>query len=183
MIARRVERASAPMVAGALTVAALWVAVLVQLLCAAQARHALGFPFAGVSPRLTTAVSIFANNARLLLAVFAAILVAQSPWLAGRGGTRGPLGTVLLAAVDSVLALETALNVALVGAAVGAYGRPMIIAVLPHGPVELAAYARALALYLRARRAPLARRRVAAVAATSAATLALAALLETFVAL
>ena len=49
-----------------------------------------------------------------------------------------------------------AANVALVGAALGAYGTRMALAMLPHGPLELAAFATALALYLDARRGPLA---------------------------
>ena len=39
-----------------------------------------------------------------------------------------------------------------VGAAIGAYGTRMVGAMLPHGPVELAAYSLALALYLHGRR-------------------------------
>ena len=104
----------------------------------------------GVPARLDTAVSIFTGNARLLAAVFAAILVAQSPWLAGREARRGPVMSALAAAVDAVLALAVAANVALVGGALGAYGERMALAMLPHGPLEMAAYALALALYLRA---------------------------------
>ena len=71
-------------------------------------------------------MSIFAGNARLLAAVLAAILVAQSPWLAGRDAARGPVDERrCTAAVDSVLALAVAVNVALVGAALGAYGTRM----------------------------------------------------------
>ena len=44
-----------------------------------------------------------------------------------------------------------AANVLVVGAALGAYGERMVRAMLPHGPVELAAYALALALYLQGR--------------------------------
>ena len=43
-------------------------------------------------------------------------------------------------------------NVLVVGAGLGAYGARMVRAELPHGPVELAAYALALGLYLQGRR-------------------------------
>ena len=177
-----VERRAALAVAAGLTAAALWIAAVVHVACAAQARKLLGFPFTGVPARPAIALSIFASNARLLGAVFAAVLVAQAPWLTGRAGARGPIAAMLLAAVDMLLLLEVAFNTALVGAALGAYGQRMVVAVLPHGPIEVAAYALALTLYLRARRTSLALRHVTAVAAICVAALALAALLETFAA-
>ena len=67
-----------------------------------------------------------------------------------------------------------------VGAAVGGYGTRMVRAMLPHGPVEVAAYALALALYLLGRSRPLPTARLAGTIATSVALLAVAALLETF---
>ena len=57
----------------------------------------------------------------------------------------------------------------------------MARAELPHGPVELAAYALALALYLQGRRRALPRSHLARVVAVSVALLAIAAGLETFV--
>jgi Stage II sporulation protein M len=174
------ERRSALAVAAALSLAAMAVAATVRAGWPAETRRLLGFGFTGVPARFDTAVAIFAGNARLLAAIFAAILVAQSPWLAGREARRGPLLSVLTAAVDTVLTLSVAVNVALVGAALGAYGQRMVVAVLPHGPLELAAYALALAVYLRARREPIAARHVIAVAALCLGGLAVAALLETF---
>ena len=174
------ERRDAVAVAGGLTAATAAVAAIVRLGWPAEARRLLDFGFTGVPARLDTAVSIFTGNARLLAAVFAAILVAQSPWLAGRDATRGTALSALTAAVDTLLALSVAVNVALVGSALGAYGNRMAVAMLPHGPIELAAYALALALYLRARRGPLAARHVFAVGVVCLGGLALAALLETF---
>ena len=175
------DRSQALAVAGGLSVATVAVAVVVRIGWATEARRLLGFSFTGVPAQLDTAVSIFAGNARLLAAVFGAILVAQSPWLAGRDARRGPAMSALTAGVDTVLALAVAVNVALVGGALGAYGQRMAVAMLPHGPLELAAYALALAVYLQARRGPLVVRRVFAVDAVSMGGLALAALLETFV--
>ena len=68
-----------------------------------------------------------------------------------------------------------------IGASLGAYGTRMVRAALPHGPVELAAYSLALALYLQGRDRPLPGRLIVAVVALSVATLALAAILETYV--
>jgi hypothetical protein len=59
----------------------------------------------------------------------------------------------------------------------------MAIAMLPHGPLELAAYSMALALYLRARRGPLPVRHVLATAGVCLIGLLTAAVLETYVAL
>jgi hypothetical protein len=65
----------------------------------------------------------------------------------------------------------------------GAYGSRMGVAMLPHGPLELAAYALALALYLHARRGPLTVGRVGATATACLTLLAVGSMLETFVAL
>jgi Stage II sporulation protein M len=169
-------------VAAALTAATLVVAVAVRIGCAADARARLAFPFGGVPARAATAVSIFVNNAIVLGAIFAAAAIVQSPWIVRADPVRARVAVVVLVAVDTVLALEVTLNVVLVGAAFGAYGTRMAVAVLPHGPLELAAFARGLALYVNARRAPLATRHAVGVAAGCLAALALAAMLETFAA-
>ena len=181
------ERRAALAVAAAVTATTLCVAAVVRIGWAADTRSLLEFEFAGVPARASTAAEILANNARLLAAVFAAILIAQSPWLGGARAAaradRGPFERLMLAAVDAALALGVLVNTALVGAALGAYGARMAVAMLPHGPVELAAYALALALYLHARRHALSVRRVAATAAACLSLLAVGAVLETFVAL
>jgi hypothetical protein len=168
-------------VAAGLAAATVTVAVIVRVGFAGEVRQALGFPFAGIPARPETAATILANNARLLAAVFAAVLIAQSPWLAGPNGRRGLLGSALLACVDTVLVLAVATNALVVGAALGAYGSQMFAAVLPHGPLELAAFAAALALHLQAHRRRLAAHAVLGTAATCLALLALAAALETYV--
>ena len=80
-----------------------------------------------------------------------------------------------------MLAGGVAANVIVIGASFGAYGTRMVRAALPHGPVELAAYSLALALYIQGRRRQLPVRHILAVAALSTSALAAAALLETFV--
>jgi hypothetical protein len=170
----------AAVIAMAATVAALAVAIVIRVGWAPAARRTLGFAFAGVPARVGTAASILAANGRLLLAVLAAVLVAQSPWLPGLGARPGPVTIVLRTAIDVVLVLAVAANVGLVGAALGAYGMRMLVAMLPHGPLELAAFATALALYRDARRGPLPLRRVLTVAGGCLAALSVAALMETF---
>ena len=62
-----------------------------------------------------------------------------------------------------LLGAAVAANVIVIGASFGAYGTRMLRAALPHGPVELAAYSLALALYLQGRRRPLPARHMLAV--------------------
>jgi len=182
MNALRTERRATLALAGGLSAAAGAIAAVVHLACAAPARGLLGFGFAGLAARPSTAESIFAHNTRMLSVVFAAILVARTPWATSHDGARGMAATLVLSALDTLLALQVAFNTALIGAALGAYGTRMVGAVLPHGPVELAAYSLALALYLRARRTPVALRHVATTAVVCLGALALAALLETYAA-
>jgi len=182
MTSARTDARLVTAVAAALTAGVVVVALLVRHTYAAPARLALAFGFAGVEPRVQSALSIFAANARLLAAAIAAAAVTQLPWCARRSGQRAAIGTLLIAALDALLALEVAFNVVLVGAALGAYGHRMIAAVLPHGPFELTAFASALALYLRGRRAAITRGRIATTAAGGLTVLALAAVLETYAA-
>jgi uncharacterized membrane protein SpoIIM required for sporulation len=89
----------------------------------------------------------------------------------------------VVAFADALLGLLVAFNAIVVGAALGAHGTRMLTAILPHGPVELAAFTLALALYVRARESRIPARRVAAIAVACVSGLALAAVLETFAAL
>jgi hypothetical protein len=157
------------------------VAVAVRLAAAEPTRRLLEFPFAGLAARPETALSILATNLRLLLATLAAAVIVQSPWCAPRAGRRSPLGLLVVSTLDTLVALQTALNTIVVGAALGAYGARMATAVLPHGPFELAAFALALTQYLRARQHPLAPRRLVAIAAGCVVLLVIAAALETYV--
>jgi hypothetical protein len=167
------ERRTALTLALGMAAATMAVAVVVHLALAAEVRQRLGFRFAGVPAKPDAALSIFAANARLLAVVFAAIALTQVQW-------SERAGALLLAVTDTVLALEVALNAIVIGAALGAYDTRMLAAVLPHGPIELAVFSLALAVYLRGRRFHLPVRRVARVGAVCVSGLALAATLETF---
>ena len=167
-------------VAGALTIAACVVAVVVNVALAAAARRWLAFPFARIPARPGEAVAIFRHNIRALSAVGGLLLVVQSRYWPGRkNGAR--LHRAIRRGGEALLGATVCANVIVVGASLGAYGTRMVRAVLPHGPVELGAYALALALYLEARDRPLPVGHALAVLALSISLLALAAVLETFV--
>jgi len=168
----------AGIVAAALTAAALLTAVVVRLALAAQARRWLGYRFPGVPAHLSTTVWILAHNARGLAGVLGLLTVAQ---LAARSPGPARAQLVLRSAGEVVIAGAITANLLVIGAAIGGYGTRMLVAMLPHGPVELAAYSLALALYLIGRRRALPAARVAVVACASVALLALAAALETWV--
>ena len=129
------------------------IALATRAALAAQARSWLHYTFAGVPARPQTAVGIFANNTRELMAVFGLLLIAQ---LAVRRDGR-PTRAQLLLRTGGELILSGAIvaNMLVVGAAIGGYGTRMVRAMLPHGPVEVAAYALALALYVQGRSRPL----------------------------
>jgi hypothetical protein len=157
------------------------VAATVAMVDAEGARAWLGFTFPGLDPRAGEALSILANNLRLLVAILVACAVAQ---LARDESAATPVGRatrVVVLLCDAVVVTAAAVHALLVGAGVGAYGGRMIDALLPHGPVELAAYSLALALYGAARRERLSASRWAAAALGSALGLGLAAVLEVFV--
>lgn len=157
----------------------LLVAGVVAASLAAGARAWLGYRFPGLPARSNVAVGIFAHNCRAILGVFGLLLVAQ---LAARRSERpGRAQRLILAAGELILAGVIVANVLVVGAGLGAYGERMARAELPHGPIELAAYALALALYLQGRKRILPADHLTKVVAASVALLALAATLETFV--
>ncbi len=166
-------------VAGLLLSVTIVIAGATWLLAAAPTRRWLQFPFRGVPARAGEAVAIFTHNGRVLAGVLGLLLIAQlalrNPeahcWLQR---TLRKLGEALLAGLVAV-------NVLWVGASVGAYGIRMVRAMLPHGPVELAAYALPLALYLRGRQRILPTRELVTVGATCVLLLAAAAVLETFI--
>ena len=167
-------------ISGGLTLAVCVIALIVGLTCAASARGWLGYSFAGISAGPGEAARIFLHNLRALVAVGGLLAVAQSPYWAGKPQA-GPIHSGVQRAGEALLATAVAANVTLVGVSLGAYGIRMLHAALPHGPVELAAYALTLALYLEGRHKPLPPRHTLATAALATSTLALAAALETFV--
>jgi hypothetical protein len=157
----------------------LLVAAIVHFALAGRVRVWLGYRFPGLPARSNVAVGIFAHNIRAILGVFGLLLVAQLAARRSEGPARAQ--RLILAAGEMILTGMIVANVLVVGAGLGAYGARMARAELPHGPVELAAYALALALYLQSRKRILPAGHLTRVAAASVALLALAATLETFV--
>ena len=155
------------------------IAIIVRVVAAGRAREWLGFPFTGVPATPPEAGRIFAHNAGAMLGAFGLLLIAQV-------AARRPHGPATVqrwirAAGELLLAGVIAANLAVVGAALGAYGTRMVRAVLPHGPVELAAFALAIALYLQGRHRAIAARHLIATGAASLGLLAAAAVLEALV--
>jgi Stage II sporulation protein M len=161
------------------TAGSMLVAGAVHVAIGAPVRERLGYTFRGVPARPDVAIGIFAHNLRAMLGVFGLLLVAQITERTAGDPGRAQRATVM--AGELILAGVVSANVLVVGAAVGAYGRRMVLATLPHGPIELAAYSLAPGLYLQGRRRALPGAHVAKVAALSVALLAFAAALETFV--
>jgi hypothetical protein len=168
-------------VAATLTIACGVIVLVVHLWFAAAARRWLAFPFAGIPARPSTAAIIFSHNLRALAAVCGLLLIAQSAYWSAAGAEPGQAHRMLRGLGEALLGAGVAANLVVIGASFGAYGTRMVRAAVPHGPVELAAYSLALALYVHGRRRRLPPRSVAAVLGLSVLALALAALLETYV--
>jgi hypothetical protein len=149
----------------ALTVAA---AVLVLLApgAGAYARNMLGFTLAPQRVDLPDAIRVWLTNARFIA------LLTTTALLACRH-------RALRFVCDVVVGWAICSNVALVGIALGAYGA-RAPRWLVHVPLEWAAIAAALALYLRARRRAPNAHELALTLLTAGAVLVAAALLETF---
>jgi hypothetical protein len=173
---RQISRRAA-LAAGALTTAAAGLAAVVHLVAVDAAREALGFTFPGVPDRPTEAIAILANTARHAAIIIVAAALRGLPSVEARDTPPWMLAAGFL---DATVALLCLTNVAVVGGALGAHGSRMARALLPHGPIELAAFALPLGLYLEARRRPIGWRSTAWTAASSLALLAVAAVAETY---
>lgn len=166
-------------------VVAAAIAIVVHIAFAARVRDMLDFTFPGIDAGPGVAWSIFATNLRKLAGILGLVLVLQAPWLAGNRHPedRPSWHPVLTRLCDCAVAGALGLTFLVVAAGVGAYGIRMVRAILPHGPIELLAFAAALALYRNARCCAIPPRRFGALAAICVLTLALAALVETYITL
>jgi hypothetical protein len=168
-------------IAGALTLAVLAIGLAVDIAAIAPARRLLAFQFRGVPAEPAVAATVFVQNLHALLAIAGALLVAQMPYLVDRAADAGRTQRMLRVVCEVALAGAVAANVMVIGVSFGAYGSRMARAALPHGPIELAAYSLALALYVQGRHRVLPARHIFIVIALSTCLLAAAAVLETFV--
>jgi hypothetical protein len=151
--------------AGRVTAAGAALAAIAALIVvAAGAGHALRgwYRLHPSSPSSVTAAHVFSNNAKVCgLALLVAVYLRFWPrvrWVS-----------------DPVLALLLAVNAVLVGAALGAYGAPLLRLIAAHATLELLA---AGAGYLRARRETVPLASLAWCAVTTAGLLLAAAILE-----
>lgn len=158
-----------PLLAGAV----LLTAVLVRLWWAPEARALLGWTFPGIAHTTSAWVTILLANLRVAGGVLAAALVLDQAQRNGRR-TRG-----LRCLLDALIALGTFRTALLIALALGAYGERMIRALLPHGPVELLAFALLASLYARARHAPVSREVAVRRSLSAVGLLLVAATLET----
>lgn len=131
----------------------LVVALACRLFFAEAARRELAFTFDPAAASLGVAWQTLSTNLQLATVCFVCALVVSHLWCALDRGSRR---IKLLYAATRVLfelwlGLVYVVNVLVVGISLGAYGTPMVRALLPHGPVELAAFSLALAAYLRSR--------------------------------
>jgi hypothetical protein len=132
---------------------------LVVAIGTAEAREWLGFSFVELPRRPGEVLSILVNNLALLAAIVVAGLIAQ---FERRLRSRGPgdaadrLARGVVRCLDVVVAGSATVHALIVGVGTGGYGGEMVAALLPHGPLELAAYSIAIALYVAARREPVA---------------------------
>jgi hypothetical protein len=171
-------------VSGALLLAGAIVALLTRLVDARGARDVLAFGFVHMPMTLGEAWSILVSNTELAcIPIVFALVLRFSPRVGfGRAGALTCRAGRLL--MDTVLLAGVLVNVLVVGVAVGAYGVRMIMALLPHGPVEVLSFSAAVAVYVAVRRdLPLSHRTIGVTIGGCLAGLAIAAALETFVAL
>jgi hypothetical protein len=162
-------RSRIALVAAALLAAIAAAAVAVRALgLAASARDWLGFDF--VPPRASAgeALAVGAGNLRLAAAVLLGALLVRA-----RPATRP--------ALDVVAGVLGLLNAGVTGVALGAWGGPLLEAVVVHGALEFTAFAIAGGAYLAARASELEVRRLAGATAACAGLLAAAAAVETYV--
>lgn len=123
---------------------------LVTAVCAGgPVRALLGFGFGHVRRDAAAALSIFDNNIELLCVPLAMAVILQA-----RRQLERPRGRRQYTLFCDVVAIAPAIkNAIIVGLAVGAYGTRMVLAMLPAGPVEIAAFAVAGYVYLASRNA------------------------------
>jgi hypothetical protein len=161
--------------ASALVGVAAVAAVVTALGFAFPARTWLSFRFTGVPHEPLAAAAVFTNNAGLLGAICAFCVLVQA-----LRGEQTALGRLARLGSDATVVALGVVNASLVGVAVGAYGARAVRALLPHGPVELAGFSLALALYAAVRRDSASVREACGLAASALTLLALAAVLETY---
>jgi hypothetical protein len=143
-------------------------------------------PFPRLPMSLGEAASIWMHNGRILLAAVGAAVAVNAPWLAATESAQPQIGwgwRATRALCDAAIVVAAGRNLVTVGVGLAVWRDRMLLAILPHGLVELAAFACGLALYLHARRGPVERPVWSKLVTAGVVLLAIAALLEVFVVL
>jgi hypothetical protein len=144
----RMTRSAAAVMAYLLTVAGAGAAIT-RLAFAARAKRLLRVHFIGVSHHAAAAAGIWVHNARIFIG-FAVFLACA--YFIQRDERSARTERAILRACDGALLLWATGTAALAGVLTGAYGLAQIRAFLPQGPVELAAWALLIALYIQIRK-------------------------------
>jgi hypothetical protein len=154
-------------------------AALTRLMFARAARGLLRVHFTTVAVTPAEAFSIFAHNALKLVGI-AAVLFAVAGFRALRAadGIGSRAERVFIWGYDVIIAGSASFQVVLLGMALGGYGQRQLGELMPYAPVEFAAWALALGLYLRARKEPVSAREAARALTIALVLLAFAAVLE-----
>lgn len=132
----------------------------------AELRQVFGFELQPASPTMENLVGVLSTNLRVLATLGLATIAAH-------------LVPALQRAADAIVYGALSLNCALVGAALGAYGREAL-PYLSHLPLEWLAFGTAAQSHARARGAALSARRTLTSWAACAVTLMLAGVVEVF---
>jgi hypothetical protein len=164
---------------GLVTVYLLMVAVvaalLTRLVFREAARRLLRVHFVAVPHHAGDALGIWLHNATIVLGFAIFLGCAQ---LAQRAPDAARTEWAILRAGDGAMFIWATWTAVLAGVLAGAYGSVQIRAFLPQGPVEIAAWALLIALYIRVRRQRLAAGTTALLLAVVLVMLALSAVLE-----
>ncbi|MGH2903318.1 MAG: hypothetical protein ACRDK7_07020 [Solirubrobacteraceae bacterium] len=145
---QRTTRTVAAVMAYLLSVAGACAAIT-RVAFATQARRLLRVHFTGVSHDAATAAGIWAHNTRIFIG-FAVFLACA--YFIQHDERSARIERTILRTCDGALLLWATGTAALAGVLAGAYGLAQIRAFLPQGPVELAAWALLIALYIHVRR-------------------------------
>jgi hypothetical protein len=152
--------------------------LLTRLAFQHAAQRLLRVHFAAVAHRAGNALEIWLHNATIVMGFAVFLACAQ---FTQRDGQAARIERAILRVCDGAMFLWVTGTAVLAGLLAGAYGSRQLHAFLPQGPVEVAAWALLIALYIKVRRQQIAAARAARLLAVVLAMLALAAVLELWV--
>lgn len=173
-------RLAAQVLAG-LTTVVIMIAAITRAAAPTLARRWLAYRFTGVPARADVFAGIFLHNALVLAGILSLVLVRQARYRTVGRPIPVRFERAARRAADWLMGSATAVNLAVIGSSLGAYGSRMVRAMPPHGPVEVSAFALGLALYIQGRDQRLTVEHVTKVAGIALVGLSIAAALETYV--